>query len=121
MRKIGLLLILLTGITSQTAYAATDSEVVAEMAGQCWKLPDHIDYQTAIAVFEVKYDHQGKLIEIATVEYRPVRKAGQVFAISAMKAIQECAHETRVRSRTIRVVMSYNAAKSDDPLNMKRR
>ncbi|MFK4824372.1 hypothetical protein ACI0FM_06165 [Paenochrobactrum sp. BZR 588] len=121
MRKIGLLLILLAGISGQAAQAATDSEVVAEMASQCWTLPDTIDYQTATAVFEVKYDRDGKLVDIATIEYRPVRKAGQLFAISALEAIQECANETRVRSRTIRVVMSYSAAKSNDPLNMKRR
>lgn len=126
MRKTGLLLIWFTGIflatiSVQPAQAATDSEVVAEMAGKCWKLPETIDYQTATAVFEVKYDEAGKLIDIATVEYRPVRRAGQLFAISALEAIQKCASETRVRSRTIRVVMNYIAAKSNDPLNMKRR
>lgn len=121
MRKIGLPLIFLMGISGSAAYAATDSEIVAEMASQCWKLPERIDYQTAVAVFEVKYDRDGKLTDIATVEYRPVRMAGQLFAISAMEAIQECANETRVRSRTVRVVMNYSAAKSNDPLNMKRR
>lgn len=121
MRKIGFLLIFLTGISIPAAMAATDSEIVAEMAAQCWKLPDDIDYQTATAVFEVKYDATGKLTDIATVEYRPVRKAGQLFAISALEAIQKCANETSVRSRTLRVVMKYSAAKSNDPLNMKQR
>ncbi|MGU3574499.1 hypothetical protein ACLBWZ_03140 [Brucellaceae bacterium C25G] len=111
----------MTGIFSHTAYAATDSEVVAEMAQQCWQLPENIDYQSATAIFEVKYDGEGKLTDIATIEYRPVRRAGQLFAISALEAIQECANETRVRSRTLRVVMSFVASQSDDPLNMKRR
>ncbi|EXL02808.1 hypothetical protein Brsp03_02840 [Brucella sp. NBRC 12951] len=100
--------------------AANDAQLVADMASECWKLPENIDYQRASATFEVTYNAEGELVRIVTVEYQPVRRAGREFAISAQQALNECANRTPVKSRTIRVVMRYTAPASDGPLIMKR-
>lgn len=102
------------------ASAATDSEIVAEMAAQCWQLPENTNYSRASATFEVTYDRDGELTRILTVEFQPVRRAGQEFAVSAQDAILKCASKTSVRSRTVRVIMRYVEQKTDGPLIMKR-
>ncbi|MBC2885452.1 hypothetical protein H7Q97_08535 [Ochrobactrum sp. CM-21-5] len=100
--------------------AANNAQLITDLAAKCWKLPESIDYQRASATFEVTYDAEGKLVRIVTIEYQPVRKAGQQFAINAQQAIIECASNTPVRSRTVRVVMRYVAPQSDGPLIMKK-
>ena len=102
------------------ALAATDAELVTEMATKCWILPEGVDYQRASATFEVTYNSDGELSRVVTVDYQPVRKAGEVFAISAQQALMECASKTSVKSRTIRVVMRFIAPQSNGPLLMKR-
>ncbi|WP_235914811.1 hypothetical protein [Brucella tritici] len=84
--------------------AANDAQLVADMAAKCWTLPEETDYQRASATFEVTYNAEGELVRIVTVEYQPVRRAGREFAISAQQALNECATNTPVRSRTVRVV-----------------
>lgn len=101
-------------------FAATDAEIVTEMATKCWKLPENTDFQRASATFEVSYDAQGELLRIVTVDYQPVRRAGEQFAISAQQALQECANQTSVKSRTVRVVMRFTAPPSDGPLILKK-
>ena len=102
------------------ATAATDSEIVTEMAEQCWQLPEDANYSRASATFEVTYDGNGQLTRILTVEFQPVRKAGREFAVSAQDAILKCASKTSVHSRTVRVIMRYVEQKTDGPLIMKR-
>lgn len=108
------------GFIPTVAVAATDAETVTEMATKCWQLPEDTDYSRASATFEISYNKDGELTRIVTVEFQPVRKAGEVFAVSAQDAIVKCASATSVRSRTIRVVMRYVEAKSDGPLIMKK-
>ncbi|MDR6431008.1 hypothetical protein J2782_000713 [Brucella pseudogrignonensis] len=99
---------------------ASDAETVIGLATKCWKIPEDTDYSRASATFEVSYDGEGELTQILTVEFQPVRKAGEIFAVSAQDAIVTCASKTSVRSRTVRVVMRYTEQKSDGPLIMKR-
>lgn len=102
-------------------HAAPIAEVIADMAGKCWILPEKIDYQKARAVFEVTYNADGDLTEVVAVEYQPVREAGKIFALSAQQALLDCANKAAVKSRTIRVVMSYTAPRAGDTLIMKKR
>lgn len=102
------------------AFAATDAEIVAEMASKCWALPEGVDYQRASATFEVTYNADGELSRVVTVDYQPVRKAGEEFAITAQQALKECASKTSVRSKTVRVVMRFTAPQSNGPLIMKK-
>ncbi|MFC7067361.1 hypothetical protein [Brucella rhizosphaerae] len=102
------------------AIAATDAEIVTEMATKCWALPEGVDYQRASATFEVTYNADGELQRIVTVDYQPVRRAGEEFAVSAQQALTECANKTSVKSRTVRVVMRFTASQSNGPLIMKR-
>lgn len=101
------------------AFAATDAEIVTEMATKCWTLPEGVDYQRASATFEVTYNSNGELLRVVTVDYQPVRKAGEEFAVSAQQALMECASKTSVKSRTVRVVMRFTAPQSKGPLIMK--
>ncbi len=101
--------------------AAPIADVIADMASKCWILPEKMDYQKARAVFEVSYNATGDLTDIIAVEYQPVREAGKIFALSAQKALLDCANKSDVKSRTIRVVMSYTAPRSGDTLIMKKR
>lgn len=112
--------ILVFALSTSSLYAASNAEIIAEMAKKCWKLPEKTDYPKASAIFEVSYDADGELIEIITVEYQPVREAGKVFALSARQALLDCADKTQIKSRTIRVVMSYTAPRPNDSLNMKK-
>lgn len=121
MIKTCLALILAFSLFPSSLHAAPVAEVIAEMAGKCWKLPEKTDYQKARAVFEVTYDSNGELTEIITVEYQPVREAGKIFALSAQQALFDCANKTEIKSRTIRVVMNYTAPRSGGDLNMKKR
>ncbi|WP_094507125.1 hypothetical protein [Brucella thiophenivorans] len=107
-------------LTPTIARSATDAEIVTEMATKCWQLPEGTNYSRASATFEVTYDGQGELTRIITVEFQPVRKAGEDFAVSAQDAILKCASNTSVRSRTVRIVMRYVEPKSEGPLIMKR-
>ncbi|GAA5629169.1 hypothetical protein Brsp05_04468 [Brucella sp. NBRC 12953] len=102
------------------APAATDGEVVTELASKCLTLPQDPTYRRASATFEVSYDASGKLVRIITVEFQPVRKAGEAFAVAAQDAIVQCAAQTRVQSRTIRVVLRYTEQSADGPLIMKK-
>ena len=120
MRNLILLGIAALALNPAVALAATDAEIVTEMATKCWILPEGVDYQRASATFEVTYNSDGELSRVVTVDYQPVRKAGEVFAISAQQALMECASKTAVKSRTIRVVMRFTAAQSNGPLIMKR-
>ena len=120
MNKSCFAVLLACSLFPSSLHAAPIGEVIAEMAGKCWKLPEKIDYQKASAIFEVTYNADGELLEIITVEYRPVREAGKVFALSAQQALLDCANKTDVKSRTIRVVMNYTAPRSNEPLIMKR-
>ncbi|MBV2142750.1 hypothetical protein KUG47_04455 [Falsochrobactrum sp. TDYN1] len=119
MNKTCLLGILALTLSVTQSVAATDAEVVTEMATKCWKLPEGTDYQRASATFEVTYNAEGELVRIETVEYQPVRRAGKQFAISAQQALMECADRTPVRSRTIRIIMRFVAPQSDGPLIMR--
>lgn len=101
-------------------YAISNADLIAEMAGKCWTLPENIDYQKAAAIFEVSYNQDGELADIITVEYQPVRKAGEIFALSAQQALYDCANKTDFKSRTIRVVMRYTAPRPDGALIMKK-
>jgi len=121
MNKICIAIILAVGLSPSSLHAAPISEVIADMAKKCWVLPEKMDYQKARAVFEVSYDAEGKLTEILTVEYQPVREAGKIFALSAQKALFDCADKSDVKSRTIRVVMGYTAPRPSDTLIMKKR
>ncbi len=106
---------------ASAAQAASDGERIAEMANQCWVLPENTDYRKASAIFEVQYDATGELVDIVAIEYQPVRNAGKLFALSAQQALQTCAAKTTIKSRTVRVVMKYVApADTDSPLKMKR-
>lgn len=105
---------------STSTLAATDSEIVTEMAMQCWTVPEGANYTKASATFEVTYNADGELQQIATVEYQPVRQAGKQFAISAQNALLECANKTHIKSRTIRVVIKYTAPPSNGILIMKK-
>jgi len=120
MKKLIGIILVASGLFSTIAHAATDSEIVAELASTCWRLPEDTNYNRASATFEVSYNAEGELTQIVTVEYQPVRKAGELFAISAQDAIVNCASKTSVLSRTIRVVMRYAEQKTDGPLIMKR-
>lgn len=120
MRNLILLGIAALALNPAVALAATDAEIVTEMATKCWTLPEGVDYQRASATFEVTYNSDGELSRVVTVDYQPVRKAGEVFAISAQQALMECAKKTSVKSRTIRVVMRFIAPQSNGPLIMKR-
>ena len=120
MRNLILLGIAALALNPAVALAATDAEIVTEMATKCWTLPEGVDYQRASATFEVTYNSEGELSRVVTVDYQPVRKAGEVFAISAQQALMECASKTSVKSRTIRVVMRFIAPQSNGPLLMKR-
>ncbi|MCK4205332.1 hypothetical protein J3U99_11200 [Brucella pituitosa] len=120
MRNLILLGIAALALNPAVALAATDAEIVTEMATKCWTLPEGVDYQRASATFEVTYNSDGELSRVVTVDYQPVRKAGEVFAISAQQALMECANKTSVKSRTIRVVMRFIAPQSNGPLIMKR-
>ncbi|WP_094540537.1 hypothetical protein [Brucella grignonensis] len=120
MRNLILLGIAALALNPAVTLAATDAEIVTEMATKCWKLPQGIDYQRASATFEVTYNSDGELLRVVTVDYQPVRKAGEEFAISAQQALMECASKTAVKSRTIRVVMRFTATQSNGPLIMKR-
>lgn len=121
MKKTCFAIILTLSLFPVAGHAAPVGEVIADMAGKCWKLPEKTDYQKARAVFEVTYDAGGELTEIITVEYQPVREAGKIFALSAQQALFDCANKTDVKSRTIRVVMDYTAPRTGSDLNMKRR
>ena len=107
-------------IFAPTFAIASDAETVIGMATKCWQIPEDTDYSRASATFEVSYNGEGELTQIVTVEYQPVRKAGETFAVSAQDAIVTCASKTPVRSRTVRVVMRYTEQRSDGPLIMKR-
>lgn len=120
MNKTGLLGILALILSATHSVAATDAEIVTEMASKCWQLPDGGDYQRASATFEVTYNSEGELVQIVAVEYQPVRRAGEQFAISAQQALIECASKTEVRSRTLRIIMRFTAPQPDGPLIMKR-
>ncbi|MCM0753180.1 hypothetical protein DEA98_25275 [Brucella pseudogrignonensis] len=85
------------------------------------ELAPDTSYNRASATFEVSYDASGKLTSIITVEFQPVRQAGEAFAIAAQDAILQCASQTRVQSRTIRVVLRYFEQNSNGPLIMKNR
>ncbi|WP_247645014.1 hypothetical protein [Brucella pituitosa] len=111
---------MLLGILTTSAPAATDAEVVTELAGKCLVLPQDGSYNRASATFEVSYDASGKLVRIITVEFQPVRQAGETFAIAAQNAILQCASQTHVRSRTIRVILRYFEQSSNGPLIMKK-
>ncbi len=111
---------MIVGIFTFPALAATDSEVVTDLASKCLSLPPDTSYNRASATFEVSYDASGKLTRIITVEFQPVRQAGEAFAIAAQDAILQCASQTRVQSRTIRVVLRYFEQNSNGPLIMKK-
>jgi hypothetical protein len=115
-------IIMFTGLAfiANIAAAATDAEIVTETAKKCWEIPMDINYSRASATFEVNYNAEGELTRIVTVEYQPVRRAGEEFAISAQNAILQCANNTPVRSKTVRVVMRYTAPNTNGPLIMKR-
>jgi hypothetical protein len=110
----------LLGMLPTLALAATDAEVVTELASKCLTIPQDPTYRRASATFEVSYDASGKLVRIITVEFQPVRKAGEAFAVAAQDAIVQCAAQTRVQSRTIRVVLRYAEQSPDGPLIMKK-
>jgi len=55
--------------------------------------------------FEVNCDARGKLITIMTVDFQSARQADRALAIAAQNAILQRARQTRMRSRTIRVVL----------------
>lgn len=107
-------------LMAPTFAIASDADTVIGMATKCWNIPEDTDYSRASATFEVSYNSEGELTQILTVEFQPVRKAGEIFAISAQDAIVTCASKTSVRSRSVRVVMRYTEQKSDGPLIMKR-
>lgn len=115
-----LLLASLASLIITPAFAASDADRVAEMAMQCWSAPEGMNFQRASAIFEVSYNEAGEIRQIVTVEYQPVRKAGEQFAISAQDALIECANKTNIKSRTIRVVMRYVEPQATGPLIMKR-
>ncbi|MBA8821430.1 hypothetical protein BRY73_16075 [Ochrobactrum sp. P6BS-III] len=100
--------------------SANDAQLVADMAAKCWTLPEGTDYQRASATFEVTYNAEGQLTQIVTVEYQPVRRAGEQFAVSAQEALKQCAGETTIKSKTVRVVMRYVAPQPNGPLIMKK-
>jgi len=120
MKKIIGIVVFALWLIPTIATAASDADIVTEMAAKCWQLPEDTNYSRASATFEVTYDGDGELTRIITVEYQPVRRAGQEFAVSAQDAILKCASKTSVRSRTVRVVMRYIEQKTDGPLIMKR-
>ncbi len=121
MNKTCLAIIAALSLFPSTLHAAPIAEVIADMAAKCWVLPEKMDYQKARAVFEVTYNAEGDLTEVIAVEYQPVREAGKIFALSAQQALLDCARKSDVKSRTIRVVMSYTAPRSGDTLIMKKR
>lgn len=121
MRELFKIILMGFGLLPSVAVAATDAEIITQAATKCWKVPADASYTRASATFEVTYDGNGEITDIVTVEYQPVRKAGEEFAVSAQNAILECANKTTVRSRTVRIVMRYAQAKSDGPLIMKRK
>lgn len=120
MIKICFVTILAITASTMPSYAISNADLIAEMAGKCWILPEKTDYQKASAIFEVSYNADGDLTDIITVEYQPVRKAGEVFALSAQQALNDCANKTDFKSRTIRVVMRYTAPRPDGALIMKK-
>lgn len=120
MKRLYLLGLLAMSCLVSPANSAPDSEIVTEMAKQCWKMPEGASYERASASFELTYNSQGELERIAAIDYQPVRKAGEEFALSAQEALLECATKTPVRNRTIRVIMRYSAPLSDGGLLRKR-
>jgi len=121
MRELFKIIFLGLTILPSVAIAATDAEIVTQAALKCWKVPEGASYTRASATFEVTYNGNGEITDLVTVEYQPVRKAGEEFAVSAQNAILECADKSTVRSRTVRIVMRYTEPKSDGPLIMKRK
>ncbi|MCL7998066.1 hypothetical protein M8994_07405 [Brucella sp. 21LCYQ03] len=50
-----------------TIYAATDAEVVTEMATKCWEIPENKDIKSASATFELTYNAEGELSRIVAI------------------------------------------------------
>ena len=120
MKRLSVLGLLAMSCLVAPANAAPDSDIVTEMAKQCWKMPEGTSYERASASFELTYNSQGELDRIASIDYQPARKAGEEFALSVQEALLECATKTPVRNRTIRVIMRYTAPPGDEQRLLKR-